>query len=70
MAHEHSLGPDIQLRRMINRGEAVAVLINRLGYVFKNEQLLEQALTHSSGAKSKVGRAMSASSSWVTGCSD
>lgn len=54
MAHEHSLGPDIQLRRMTNQREAVAVLVERLGYVFKNEQLLDQALTHASGAKSKV----------------
>ena len=39
---------------MTSRDEAVAVLIKRLGYVFNNEQLLEQALTHSSGAKSKI----------------
>ena len=54
MARQHSLGPDIQLCRMTSRDEAVAVLIKRLGYVFNNEQLLEQALTHSSGAKSKI----------------
>ena len=54
MAHEHSLGPDIQLRRMTSQKEAVAILVERLGYVFKNKQLLDQALTHASGAKSKV----------------
>lgn len=36
------------------RTEAVAVLVARLGYAFKNVQLLEQALTHASGAKSKI----------------
>lgn len=36
------------------RTEAVAVLVERLGYAFKDEQLLEQALTHASGAKSKI----------------
>ncbi len=54
MAHEHSLGPYIQLGRMTSQKEAVAALIERLGYVFNNKQLLDQALTHASGAKSKV----------------
>ncbi len=36
------------------RNQAVAGLTGRLGYVFQDEQLLEQALTHASGAKSKI----------------
>jgi len=36
------------------RDEAVAALTERLGHVFQNEQLFEQALTHASGAKSKI----------------
>lgn len=39
---------------MTRRDEAVAALTARLGYVFTNEQLFDQALTHASGAKSKV----------------
>lgn len=39
---------------MTTRHEAVAALIERLGYVFRNEQLFDQALTHASGAKSKI----------------
>jgi len=54
MAHKYSLGPDIQFRRMIRQDEAVAALTRRLGHVFRNEQLFEQALTHASGAKSKI----------------
>lgn len=54
MAHKYSLGPDIQFCRMTKRDEAVAALTRRLGYVFRNQQLLEQALTHASGAQSKI----------------
>ena len=36
---------------MTNQKEAVAALIERLGYVFYNKQLLDQALTHASGAR-------------------
>ncbi|MEM9472230.1 MAG: ribonuclease III, partial [Pseudomonadota bacterium] len=32
----------------------VTALVGRLGYVFQDEQLLERALTHASGAKSKI----------------
>lgn len=56
MARKYSLGPDFQLRRMTRRDEAVAALTRRLEYVFKNEQLLEHALTHASGAKSNAVR--------------
>ncbi len=36
------------------RNQAVTALVGRLGYVFQDEQLLERALTHASGAKSKI----------------
>ncbi len=39
---------------MTRRDDAVDALTGRLGYVFQNEQFFEQALTHASGAKSKI----------------
>ena len=54
MAHQYSLEPNFQFCRMTARREAVAALTERLGYAFQDEQLFEQALTHASGAKSKV----------------
>ena len=54
MAHQHSLEPHIQLGRMTARQEAIATLVERVGYNFRDEQLFNQALTHASGAKSKV----------------
>ncbi len=56
MADQHPLGPAVPLRRMIRRDEAVAALKQRLGYSFRDESLLDRALTHASGtARGGIG---------------